>query len=140
MDSYTCHEIINTENLDKIIKAKRLDQSQLTQLQRLRKRLKEHEGNSHEVIFTLPTEHVGRLYPKRGRSSVQGLKRDVRKALTHDNYTDIDIVNCHPVLLSQLFKKHSLECPYLDKYIENREEHLEDTMQLISDTVDGFRV
>jgi len=60
----------------------------------------------------------------------------VRKALTHDNYTDIDIVNCHPVLLSQLFKKHNLECPYLDEYIENREEHLETIMPLISDAVD----
>ena len=85
---------------------------------------------------TLPTAHVGRLYPKRGASSVQGLKRDVRKALTHDNYTDIDIVNCHPVLLSQLFKKHNIECPYLDEYIENREEHLEAIMPLISDIVD----
>jgi len=60
----------------------------------------------------------------------------VRKVLTHDNYTDIDIVNCHPVLLSQLFKKHNLECPYLEEYIENREEHLETIMRLISDTVD----
>jgi hypothetical protein len=88
------------------------------------------------VGVTLPTAHVGRLYPKRGASSVQGLKRDVRKALTHDNYTDIDIVNCHPVLLSQLFKKHNIECPYLDEYIENREEHLEAIMPLISDIVD----
>ena len=60
----------------------------------------------------------------------------MRKALTHDNYTDIDIVNCHPVLLSQLFKKHNLECPYLDEYIENREEHLETIIPLISNTVD----
>ena len=136
MNTYSCREIINTENLDRIIRAKRLDQSQLTQLQRLRKRLKEQKGNSHKVDFTLPTAHVGRLYPKRGASSVQGLKRDVRKALTHDNYTDIDIVNCHPVLLSQLFKRHNLECPYLDEYIENREEHLETIIPLISNTVD----
>ena len=48
------------------------------------------------------------MYPKRGASSVQGLKRDVRKALTHDSYTDIDMVNAHPCILSQLFKRHNL--------------------------------
>ena len=136
MNTYSCREIINTENLDRIIKAKRLDPGQLTQLQRLRKRLKEQKGISHEVIFTLPTSHVGRLYPKPGASSVQGLKRDVRKALTHDSYTDIDIVNCHPVLLSQLFKRHNLECPCLDEYITHREEHLESAIRIIDDTVD----
>ena len=137
MNTYSCREIINTENLDRIIKAKRLDPGQLTQLQRLRKRLKEHDGYAHKVDFALnPQERRGRLYPKRGASSVQGLKRDVRKALTHDNYTDIDIVNCHPVLLSQLFKKHNLECPRLDEYIAHREEHLETIIPLISDAVD----
>ena len=90
MKTYSCREIINTENLDRIIKAKRLDPGQLTQLQRLRKRLKEHDGYAHKVDFALnPQERRGRLYPKRGTSSVQGLKRDVRKPLTHDSYTDI---------------------------------------------------
>jgi hypothetical protein len=86
MNTYSCREIINTENLDRIIKAKRLDPGQLTQLQRLRKRMKEHHGYAHKVDFALnPQERRGRLYPKRGASSVQGLKRDVRKALTHDS-------------------------------------------------------
>jgi hypothetical protein len=80
MDSYSCREIINTENLDRIIRAKRLDQSQLTQLQRLRKRLKEHDGYAHKVDFALnPQERRGRLYPKRGASSVYPLSDFVRQ-------------------------------------------------------------
>ena len=136
MNAYSCREIINTENLDRIIKAKRLDTGQLTQLQRLRKRLKEHDGYAHKVDFALnPQERRGRLYPKRGASSVQGLKRDVRKALTHDSYTDIDMVNAHPCILSQLFKRHNLECPHLDEYIASREEQLESVMRIIDDTI-----
>ena len=136
MNSYTCREIINTENLDRIIKAKRLDPGQLTQLQRLRKRLKEHDGYAHKVDFALnPQERRGRLYPKRGASSVQGLKRDVRKALTHDSYTDIDMVNAHPCILSQLFRRHNLECPHLDEYLANREEHLEGVTRIIDTAV-----
>ena len=74
MNAYSCREIINTENLDRIIKAKRLDTGQLA-TQRLRKRLKEHDGYAHKVDFALnPQERRGRLYPKRGASSVQGLK------------------------------------------------------------------
>ena len=53
MNAYSCREIINTENLDRIIKAKRLDTGKLTQLQRLRKRLKEHDGYAHKVNFAL---------------------------------------------------------------------------------------
>ena len=75
------------------------------------------------------------MYSKRGASSVQGLKRDVRKALTHDRYTDIDMVNAHPCIISQLFKKHNIQCPLLDQYIANREEHLEKTIGIIDDTV-----
>ena len=68
MNSYTCREIINTENLDRIIKAKRLDPGQLTQLQRLRKRLKEHDGYAHKVDFALnPQERRGRLVSQAGR-------------------------------------------------------------------------
>ena len=59
----------------------------------------------------------------------------VRKALTHDRYTDIDMVNAHPCILSQLFKKHNLECPRLNEYIASRKEHLENVMGIIDDTV-----
>jgi len=35
-----------------------------------------------------------------------------------------------------LFKRHNLECPCLDEYIANREEHLENAIRIIDDTVD----
>jgi hypothetical protein len=59
--TYSCREIINTENLDRVIKAKRLDPKQLTQLQRFLKRLKEYDGYAHKVNFALnPQERRGR--------------------------------------------------------------------------------
>ena len=45
------------------------------------------------------------------------------------------MVNAHPCILSQLFKKHHLECPHLDEYIANREEHLESVMRIIDAAV-----
>ena len=47
----------------------------------------------------------------------------------------INMVNAHPCILSQLFKRHNLECPHLDEYIANREEHLESVMRIIDDTI-----
>ena len=44
----------------------------------------------------------------------------------NDSYTEIEMINAHPCILSQLFKRHNLECPRLDEYITHREEHLED--------------
>ena len=139
MNKYSCTEVINLENLDRIIGAKRLDKQQITTLQNLRRRLKSHNGSSHKLDFTLKsTDRVGRLYPKNGASSVQGLKRDVRKALTHDKYTDIDMVNAHPCILSQQFKRHHLDCPRLDEYIARREELLTETVGHIDYTIDAL--
>jgi len=136
---YTCTEIINTENLDKIIKAKRLDAPQLTRLKSLQKRLKAQDGFFHKVDFIRnSTDGVGRLYPKLNAPSVQGLKRDVRKALTCNTYTDIDMVNAHPCILSQLFKRHNLTCPRLDEYITNREVLLQGVMEVVDDVVNAL--
>ena len=49
--------------------------------------------------------------------------RELRALLQYNQY-DVDIVNCHPVLLSQICNKHDIECPKLLDYIENRETHL----------------
>ena len=59
--------------------------------------------------------------------SLQNLKKDVRKALTHDNYTDIDMVNAHPTILSQLFARLKIPCPMMDKYVKNRDSLLAET-------------
>ena len=100
----------NTSNATNIYK---VDRDQLAQLKSLEKRLRAEGGDHHRLDFALPDPQVcvddlfGRLYPKRERGgstpSLQGLKRDVRKALAHDQYTDVDMVNAHPVILSQLF-------------------------------------
>ena len=36
------------------------------------------------------------------------------------NIKDIDMVNCHPVILNYLCKKNNVECNILKNYIENR--------------------
>ena len=137
MRNYTCAEYVNTANLRRILRARKVDRDQLAQLKSLEKRLRAQGGDHHRLDFALPDPQVcvddlfGRLYPKRERGgstpSLQGLKRDVRKALAHDQYTDVDMVNAHPVILSQLFLKLGLACPALERYVHEREAVLAET-------------
>ena len=137
MRNYTCTEYVNTANLRRILRARKVDRDQLAQLKSLEKRLRAQGGDHHRLDFALPDPQVcvddlfGRLYPKRERGgstpSLQGLKRDVRKALAHDQYTDVDMVNAHPVILSQLFLKLGLACPALERYVAEREAVLAET-------------
>ena len=137
MLTYSCNEIINTQNLDKIIQAKRIDTKQITTLKKLRTRLKAQDGFSHKVSFTPNSKlKVGRLWPT--TPSIQGLWRNARKALTCDTYTDIDMVNAHPCILSQLFKRHDINSPQLDEYINNREEHLQEVIQVVDLVVNSL--
>ena len=137
MRNYTCAEYVNTANLRRILRARKVDRDQLAQLKSLEKRLRAQGGDHHRLDYALLDPQVcvddlfGRLYPKRERGgstpSLQGLKRDVRKALAHDQYTDVDMVNAHPVILSQLFLKLGLACPALERYVDEREAVLAET-------------
>jgi hypothetical protein len=75
---------------------------------------------TYAYSLNTPLEFGGRLYCG---SSVQSLHKQIRGFLmTHT--TDIDMKNCHPVLLSYICKLHNIDCPNLDFYINNRDEIL----------------
>ena len=125
--TYSCREVINTQNLNRIITAKKIDHDTLNDLRKLKRRL--GTSNAHELKFKLAkeNENPGRLYPVKGAMCLQNLKKEVRKALTYDTYTDIDMVNAHPTILSQLFAKLNIPCPLMDTYVSEREKILIDT-------------
>ena len=49
------------------------------------------------------------------------LKKEIRNSIMPKNIKDIDMVNCHPVLLNYLCKNNNVECNIFKNYIENRE-------------------
>ena len=51
------------------------------------------------------------------------MERTLRTTLWRDYYTDLDIENCHPVILGQILKGH-IDTPHLDHYLANRNEVL----------------
>ncbi len=130
METYTATEYINQPNLIRILRAGKVnDPEQVRMLQGLRKHTKK-EGK-HEVKFAVKEKGsrksvgIGRLYPKSNHPSLQGIKSNIRKALAYDRYTDIDIRNAHPTLISQVLRKEQIPCEPLEQYILNRTEYLE---------------
>ena len=70
---------------------------------------------------TTPTGLGGRLFCG---GSVQGLWGKYRGLIMRDITTDIDMCNAHPVILRYICKKHDIDCPCLEYYINNRDECL----------------
>ena len=81
-----------------------------------------------KVEYRLPKTGVGRLgfgrcYGTKG--SMETLERECRGTMCQEFYVDIDIVNCHPVLLCQFAqRKYQVEMPEVEKYCDNRNEYL----------------
>jgi phage/plasmid-associated DNA primase len=63
----------------------------------------------------------GRLF---SGGSLQGLATDFRGFLMNDTTTDIDVKNCHPVILEHLCKENKIDCPNLSYYNQNRSDIL----------------
>ena len=69
-----------------------------------------------------PLEVGGRLYCG---NSIQGLSKKLRGFLLCNTTSDIDMKNAHPVILQYLCKLHRIDCLYLTKYIEERDQILD---------------
>jgi hypothetical protein len=87
-----------------------------------------------KTVTYAPARHgQGRWYAVGGRS-LQGFSKRVRHTLSHDEcgrcfYHDIDVRNCHPVLLLQLCERHGFSgVSHLRRYVTEREECLQGVM------------
>lgn len=67
---------------------------------------------------------VGRFYAQ-GSLSLQSIPREIRHSIANEFYTDIDLVNAHPVILSHLCKIKKINTKYLDRYNNSRDASLE---------------
>lgn len=79
------------------------------------------------------TRAKGMKYGRVNPVKAQGLfsiRREIRHTLAKGKFIDIDIENCHPVLLLQICQKNNIVCKYLKKYVENRDEILLEIMEI----------
>lgn len=124
-------EIYNIEKLTALSKYEHLEfksktdddngerrKNDLSNIQYVEKMLGKISGKNKDISYKYSNQHnFGRVYSKFG---LQGLSSQIRNYICHENCYDIDIVNCHPVLLEQVFHKNGLTCPNLTEYVKDR--------------------
>ena len=69
----------------------------------------------------------GRHFSK--ESSLQGLPRPLRHTICREFCKDIDIKNCHPMILVSLCKSYNFACEKINYYINNRDLCLSSLME-----------
>ena len=118
-------EIVNKSLLNKLLISDYLQQTaewdEKGQLMGYRKLVK---FNKATIEYKTCKVGVGRVSPVKGLG-FNNLRREIRHTIARDKYIDIDMVNAHPVILSQLCKANNIECPYLTEYVANREKIFE---------------
>jgi hypothetical protein len=83
----------------------------------------------------------GRQFAK-GQLSLQSMPRLIRGSISKNLYYDLDMVNCHPVIIHNLCANKGFNAMYLDMYIRNRDilinELLENNPSLTKDDIKTF--
>ena len=122
-------ETVNKQRLSALIASSFINEDEKKQLKKYRKKINK-EDSSVTVVYT-NRMGMGRKYAE-GSLSYQNFRKAIRLTLCYDTKTDIDMVNCHPVLMSQYCKKNNIRCEMLDDYIVNREVRLNEIMTTCS--------
>ena len=82
---------------------------------------------THEVVYHyakgFEKDKIGRLYAK-AKQGLQSFPFDIRNPLLSKYYWDVDMENCHYVILAHYADRLSLNTTPLWKYINNRNEEL----------------
>jgi len=138
LDGLVCYDVINTEILDKIINSTLKEDSEewneSLQLEKIRNRI---QKDMLKVIYKRSKNMTyGRVVPE-GNLSLSMMRRQLRhsvckwlvKEVYEEYYYDIDIENCHYVILQQLCKHNNIKCDSITKYVNNRDE----TLKMIMD-------
>lgn len=145
-------EYVDISILDKIIASNKLKteewtqdewgfvppfNNELAQLQAYRKKFKKSNIMDVNYILTSKTG-FGRVYPEKSLS-LCSIRREIRHTLAKKIYADIDIKNCHPVLLEQICSANGIATPCLTEYVRNRDTIIYENMNYYECTKDDIK-
>jgi len=136
LNGIVCKEPIDVIKLDKLINSSLLksnfnneffNKEHKTEYDQLIKYKKLVSDGCAIIKYNKVKCGVGRSNPERALG-LFSIRRALRHTLTKNKMVDIDIINCHPVILMQICKQNNIECPNLENYINNRSEYIEKVM------------
>ena len=111
------NEIIDKDKLKYILENNNFDQ----EVNNLAKNYYDSLDNFGRKTNIYKQKHncKNRYYPV--GSALTYLKKEIRNSIMPKNIKDIDMTNCHPVILLNLCQKNGLCCNILKNYVENRD-------------------
>lgn len=77
--------------------------------------------NDFKVDYAQTTGELCGRYQAAGSISGQGMVREARHVAFNDEYVDVDVSNCHPVITEWICDNIGVECVALKRYINERE-------------------
>ena len=136
-----CVEVFNNKIDDIIDNNLCKDSAEWNETEQLKKYLKNKNSKNEEKNMNSTTiqytrtkgMNYGRVFPENTIGMSQ-IRREIRCTLCKQNkdkplYIDIDIKNCHFVILSQVCRDNNITCKYINKYIKHRDEKLKEVME-----------
>lgn len=96
-------------------------------------RLDESKGKDYLEIVYKKGEFSGQMgrWFAGGKSPMQRMPRKLRHTLCKDLWYDLDFKNCHPVIVLQICQKNNIPCHELQRYVEHREEILQEVVDSV---------
>ena len=146
LHNITLYEPIDAKLLDKLINSSLLKtefSSKMTSsryenekalLQKFKKIIK--NGKAEVLYKQTSNMKLARVFPNKSLG-LYNIRRELRHTLARDNFVDLDIDNCHPVVLYQLCRANNVKCKYLKQYVNNRDailKEVQDTYKVDRDT------
>ena len=130
LDGIILKENIDINVLNKLINSTLLKESFNNPLARIYKTEKnqlikykeliQDDGFAHVKYDRVKNMECGRSNPNKALG-LFSIRREIRQTLSKNKYVDLDIDNCHPVILYQIIEASIFENPYLKSYIEYRQ-------------------
>tara|TARA_R110000772_G_scaffold49715_2_gene114457 strand:+ start:2022 stop:4394 length:2373 start_codon:yes stop_codon:yes gene_type:complete len=118
------YEHVCPKRLAQLIKCPEVGDDIKKELQKYAKKF-DRSKNAYRVNYEFKGLHYGRRYADKSLS-LQNFKSEIRETLVWDTHTDIDIKNCHPVLLAQYCDKNNIPCVALKDYINHRDARIQE--------------
>jgi len=134
ISSITTKEIVDVTMLNKLISSDLLKDTFNNKYQGMifkneLKQLMEYKKMINNDGYIYIDMHKKNLYGRsHARLSLLQIRREIRQSITKDLYIDVDIENCHVVILQQVCKKNKIKTPKMDDYVNNRETYLNKLM------------
>jgi phage/plasmid-associated DNA primase len=96
----------------------------------LLERYVKHSKNGIVKVNYFRQKGKGRLYAEKSLS-LQNLMREIRGTIAKDFYQDLDMVNCHYVILNYIMKNEfNFDCEHINYYIHNRNKTLDELFEI----------